>query len=250
VQSSTPLGPDQVNVLLLLLLLLDFKALVKHFLGIGSRVHIAVVPLGLDAWAVRAGFTYWVVETRQMGINITDTAHGRSRLKVPGNATIESTWEILRDKWNTPAYDHIMIRRADDTPFWIEDKGDYVVTITYDASLDTRKVCTIKVVCSKENQIYLIEDYRVAVEDPTAIWTDICSKYGFVNPGNNHLRVSGNPDLGLITYTLKLPTSVLRVQLSPHISRTFKIIEEEEEWNTGEILSPKEFDKEQVWDQI
>jgi hypothetical protein len=96
----------------------------------------------------------------------------------------------------------------------------------------------------------LINDYRVSVEDPAAIWTDICSKYGFVSPRSNHIQVSGNPDLGLITYTLKLPTSVLNVRLSPHISRTFKIIEEEDEWNTGEILSPREFDKEQVWNQI
>jgi hypothetical protein len=32
----------------------DFKALVKNFLGIGSRTHIAVMPLGLVSWEIRA----------------------------------------------------------------------------------------------------------------------------------------------------------------------------------------------------
>jgi hypothetical protein len=50
----------------------DFKALVKAFLGMGSRIHVSVTPLGLDRWEIRPGFTYWVAETRQMEIDITD----------------------------------------------------------------------------------------------------------------------------------------------------------------------------------
>jgi hypothetical protein len=76
----------------------DFKALVRQFLGIGQRIHISVTPLGLDRWEIRAGFTYWVAETRQMEINITDTAHRKSKLKIPGNSTLESTCETFRDK--------------------------------------------------------------------------------------------------------------------------------------------------------
>jgi ribonuclease HI len=33
-----------------------FKVLVRHFLGLGQKIHIAVMPLGIDRWEIRAGF--------------------------------------------------------------------------------------------------------------------------------------------------------------------------------------------------
>jgi hypothetical protein len=147
----------------------DFKALVEDFLRIGSRINIAVIPLGLDRWEIRPSFTYWVAETRQMEISITDTAHGKTKLKVPGNATLESTCEIFKSKWNTPDWDEVSIKRADDAPFWVEEKGEYVVTVRYNPDKDPRKVCTIKVVTSVEHQIFLIENYRAPADDPAVI---------------------------------------------------------------------------------
>jgi hypothetical protein len=151
--------------------------------------------------------------------------------------------------WNKPVWEDITIRRADDAPFWIEDKGKYLVEIMYNPEKDTRPVCTIKVVCSKENQVFLIENYRVNEDDPAAIWTDICSKYGFVHPGN-HLKVEGNPNAGQIVYTYKLPASVINVQLPIYQSRTFKIFVKDEAWDTGEIVSPAAAEKDAIWNQL
>jgi hypothetical protein len=228
----------------------DFKALVKDFLKIGSRIHIPVTPLGLDRWEIRPGFTYWVAETRLMEINITDTAHGRTRLKIRGNSTLESACELFKSKWNIPDWDEITHRRADDTPFWVEDKGDYVVEIRYDPAKDPREQCTVKVVTSVEHQIFLIESCRVPATDSAIIWADICSQYGFISPSPSHLQVSGHPDDGLITFTYKMPASVLNVRLPAYISRTFRIIEEEEEWNSGEILSLQPWGREEIWAQL
>jgi hypothetical protein len=210
----------------------DFKALVRNFLGLGQRIHIAVVPLGLDHWEIRAGFTYWVAETIQMEIYVNDTAHNRTHLKIAGNSTLDQACAPLRIKWNLPDWDGITIERADHAPFWVGEKGEYTAVIRYDTDKDPRPRCTVKIVTSVEHKVYLIENYRPQTQDPVAIWTDICLKYGFLKPGPNFLQVSGHPADGLATFTYKISASLINVKLPALISRTFKIIEEEE-WLSG-----------------
>jgi hypothetical protein len=79
----------------------------------------------------------------------------------------------------------------------------------------------------------------------------MCQKYGFIEPGSNLLQVNGHPDDGLVTFTYKIQTSLVNVKLPSLISRTFKIIEEEEEeWLTNEILCPIAWGKEEIWAQL
>jgi hypothetical protein len=40
------------------------------------------------------------------------------------------------------------------------------------------------------------------------------------------------------------------VKLPALVSRTFKIIEDEDEWNTGEILSPQPWGREEIWARL
>jgi hypothetical protein len=91
----------------------EFKALVKPFLSLNPRVQISVIPLGLDDWEIRAGFTYWVAESRQMSITVYDTAHKKTTLKLPGNATLNDACELYRTKWHLPTWDTITITRPD-----------------------------------------------------------------------------------------------------------------------------------------
>jgi hypothetical protein len=121
----------------------------------------------------------------------------------------------------------------------------------YNPAKDPRPICDIQVICARENQIYFIQKYRADVEDPVAIWNDLCSKYGFTSPGIAHLRIEGNPRAGLIKYTYRLPASVMNVKIPAHQSRTFKIFNDDgEAWDSGEILSPVGTSKEDIWKQL
>jgi hypothetical protein len=105
-------------------------------------------------------------------------------------------------------------------------------------------------VTSVEHKVFQIEKYRPLTQDPVAIWTDICLKYGFINPGMTFLQISGHPADGLVTFTYKVSASLSNVKIQALISRTFKIIAEEEEWNTGEILSPEPWGREEIRAQL
>jgi hypothetical protein len=196
------------------------------------------MPLGLDRWEIRAGFTYWVAEARQMDIYINDTAHNRTRLKIPGNSTIAQVCGALKDKWNLQVWDEVTLKRSDDA------------VIRYDPDKDSRPQCSIKIVTSIEHKVFLIEKYRPPAQDPIAIWTDICLQYGFVNPGMNLLQISGHPTDGLVTFTYKVSASLANVKIQAFTSRIFKIIVDEEEWLTSEVLSPRPWGREQIWEQL
>jgi hypothetical protein len=73
-----------------------FKALVRQLAGLGQKVPITVVPLGLDDWEIRAGFTYWVAENKQMEMHITDTKATKFKLRLAGNSTLEDACELFR----------------------------------------------------------------------------------------------------------------------------------------------------------
>jgi hypothetical protein len=143
-------------------------------------------------------------------------------------------------------WDDITMKRADDAPFWVETNGEYTVTVTYNPDKDSRQRYTIKIVTSLEHKVYSIDGYSLPTQDPVAIWTDICLKYGFVNPGLNFLHISGHPDDGLVTFTYRVPASVNNVRLPALTSRTFKIIDEDE-WLSSEILSPEAWGRDEIW---
>jgi hypothetical protein len=54
----------------------------------------------------------------------------------------------------------------------------------------------------------------------------------------------------LVTFTHKVSASLINVKIPAYTSRTFKIIEEEEEWLTQEILSPEAWGREEIWAQL
>jgi hypothetical protein len=229
----------------------EFKDLVRPFLSINSGVHIAVVPLGLSSWEIRAGYTYWVAETRQMTISIFHTDHKKTTLKTPGNSTLDGVCEAYRTRWHLPIWDYITITRADNAPFWVEEKGEYAATVQYDPDRDTRIVCRIRVETSKEGKIYIIDDYRCDSEDPVAIWANLCEKYGFVKTlGINHLEVTGHPRDGEVRFRFKIPTALDKVKIASSLSRWFRIHVQESEWDTGEILSLSAWDKKRIWQQL
>jgi hypothetical protein len=84
-----------------------------------------------------------------------------------------------------------------------------------------------------------------------AIWIDICTKYGFVNPGSNFLEIGGHPRDHLVTYKYKVPTALSKVAIPSLSKRFFRIaIDDSETWETGEILSVESWDKDRIWAQL
>jgi hypothetical protein len=216
----------------------DFKALARNLFKIPNGTQVTVVPLGLDDFQIRAGFTYWMAESRQMEMLISDTKTKRLRLKLAGNTDYPEVVDLFRRTFSVEEWNDIKIVRKDGAPFWIENQGKYNVEIMYNPTKDPRPICTIRMNLAKEHQVFLIPNYRAETEDPVAILADVCSRYGFVNPGN-HLQVEGNPRAGQVTFAYKIPTTVTNIKIQPHDSRTFKILADDgEPWDTGEILTP------------
>jgi hypothetical protein len=94
----------------------------------------------------------------------------------------------------------ISIKRSDDQPFWIEDKGDYTVETRYDPDLDTGFSCRIRIEANKEGRVYFVDNYRCTEDDPAVIWRDMVSKYGFVNIPVTQMLVGGSARSGFIRY--------------------------------------------------
>jgi hypothetical protein len=70
----------------------EFKTAVRPHLSLGPRVGIAVEPMGLSTWQIKAGHTYWVAETRQMKITLHDTNMKTSKLRMLSQS---HAWIIL-----------------------------------------------------------------------------------------------------------------------------------------------------------
>jgi hypothetical protein len=227
----------------------DFKKAVRPHLSLAPNTHITVIPLGLDSWQIKAGFTYAVMESRQMKITLHDTSLKTKELKIAGNASLNDCCELLRAKWNLPPWTVITVERCDKKPFWVEDKGEYIVATRYDPDLDTRPLCTIRI-DTKEGRTFLIENYRCETNDPTAIWADIMAKHGFpvVNP--TQMTISGISASGLVTYKLKLPISYTKVNPHHFVARSFKTHLTQDPWCSGEVISPATHNREQVWEQL
>jgi hypothetical protein len=116
------------------------------------------------------------------------------------------------------------------------DQGDYTVSTQYDPDLDPRPVAAIRV--DALDRTFIIDNYRVAINDPTDIWTDLVSKYGFTAVDSTQMTVTGQPTDGRIQFKLKVPISYLKVNLQHYVRRSFEIHIADEPWRSGEIVSP------------
>jgi hypothetical protein len=188
----------------------DFKKEAKKRLSISAMKHIRIEPLGMDAWSVRPGFTYAVLEKRKMTMHLHDVKGQVHKLSILGDKSLLEVEHQLRSDWCLEPWIKITVAQSDKTPFWIEDKGEYTVVTQYDPSLDPRAECTVRI--DLIDRKFIIDKYR-AVEDYAALWKDLCGKYGFQSIDASQLRGSGNPRDGLISFNPKLAVSCLNVKI-------------------------------------
>jgi hypothetical protein len=163
----------------------DFKKDAEKRLSITKKTHTRIKPLGLDAWSVRAGHVYAVMERRKMQITLDDVKGQPHRIQIEGDIS-----RLLRTEWRLQPWIRITVKRADNKPFWVEDKGDYSVVTQYDRSLDLRPEITVRV--DLVDRTVMIENHRAA-EDPVAIWEDIWKCRNLAPPELSSRLDRGNP---------------------------------------------------------
>jgi hypothetical protein len=145
----------------------DFRKAVRKHLSLAPKTRLTVIPLGLDSWSARAGFTYSVMEKREMELTLHDTARKVHKMKIAGDKSLNDLCELLRTKWNLAPWTRITVERLDKKPFWVEDKGEYSVATQYDPDLDPRPVVQIRV--DLLDRTFIVENYLVTANDPAAV---------------------------------------------------------------------------------
>jgi hypothetical protein len=96
------------------------------------------------------------------------------------------------------------------------------------------------------DRTFIIENYRVAVEDPAAIWADICGKYGFQELKMNQVRVDGNQRSGQVLFVPKVPVTGLNVKIPHYLRRSFEVYIADEPWKSGEVVLRADLGKEAI----
>jgi hypothetical protein len=223
--------------------------MIRIHLKLAANTKISVRLLGYDDWQIKAGHTYAGAESRKMTMHLHESTLATRPLEIKGNTDYPDVCEAYRAVARLAPWIRMTITRCDGTPFWIEDKGDYTVETTYEASLDTRFKADIRVDAIHEGRTYLIPNYRFGPNDPAALWQELIDKYGFVNTPIGQMIVQGSLESGSIYYQFKFPTSLEKITLPPQVIRVFFVAlnDTEPAWQSAPITSPEALEKSEVW---
>jgi hypothetical protein len=87
--------------------------------SLGTSHNLDAIPLGLDAWEIRAGTTYDIRETRQITLKCKDTDNRDFLIKIQGNKDIEDVQEACRQHLGFGPWIRIAISRTDLKKFFL-----------------------------------------------------------------------------------------------------------------------------------
>jgi hypothetical protein len=80
-----------------------------------------------EAWEVRAGHTYELVETSLLTLKLYRKTKEFVEIKLPGTASIGEVAEQVSRHLKLPAWENVTIKRMDGKSFWLENAGKYQV---------------------------------------------------------------------------------------------------------------------------
>jgi hypothetical protein len=223
----------------------EFLSMAKSHLG--TTHNLDAIPLGLDAWEIRAVCTYDVRETRKLTLKCQKLDGSKFTISLPGTAEIEDMKEACRRKWNFEPWISVTIKREDDKPFFLQDGAKYSVITQYDPDLDPR--LEIKLRIDLSDRSYVIDKTRIE-NDPAKVLKELSDKYGFPSVRATQVRfapetpwVSGQT----ICVTFRTAISCANVRLEQLSRREFTLHIADEPWESGEVLLPSSFRKDQIW---
>jgi hypothetical protein len=94
-----------------------------------------------------------------MIVKIRDTDGHTHEVQIEGDRSLSALQTLIRTKFAIPASNRIIVKRADNKPFWTEDRWHYTLVIQYDPNIDTHLSPCIRF--DRLERTYYTEDIRV-----------------------------------------------------------------------------------------
>jgi hypothetical protein len=222
----------------------EFLSQAKAFLATSHNLDvIAHIP---GNWEIRAGSTYEIREVRQLTLRCKDQDNRDFAIKIQGTKNIEDVQELCRQYWGYGPWIKIAISRLDGKQFFLQDGALYSVAATYDPALDPRPEVTLRI--DLRDWSYFIPKFRVE-DDPVQVLKTLKSKYGFPLDKPSQVQFSSGPWISgqTVCVTVSAAISCAKVTLPQFYRRTFSLFIADEPWESGEVILPREYGKEQIW---
>jgi hypothetical protein len=182
-----------------------------------------------------------------MKVKLHDVNGRIRKMNVAGDKSAYEVEETLRSLWNLKPWIKIKVKRKDGRPFYLEDNGHYDGITQEDPDADPRKVCTIRV--DLLDRTFIIPDYR-AVPDAAALCVDLFAKYGFQAAKVVQMHISGIPEMGHVTFAMKMAVSCSKVKLLHYLRRTVEAFTADEPWKSGELVLPATMGNDEIWKHL
>jgi hypothetical protein len=202
-----------------------------------------------EQWEVRAGHAYELADSSTATLRMKGKK--AFEIKVTGTASIGDMAEQVSRHLKLRPWTSVTIKRADGMEFWVEDQGRYEIETTCDEEADTR--LRLKIRHDPPDRTYFVEQIRFDVaKDLNQLFADLKEEIGFELAKPTRRTFTPGPwedrqEIRITTQEMKLYGSATK---EPFRRRTFSIELENGVWQTGEILSPMDANREYVWGQL
>jgi hypothetical protein len=149
--------------------------------------------------------------------------------------------------WNLEPWTEVIIARVDGQPFFLQDRAKYSVITQYNPNLDPR--LEIKLHIDLSDRSYCIDKIRIE-NDPAKLLKELSDKYGFPTIRTTQVRFA--PQTPWVTgqeirVTFRTAISCEKVSLDRWSRREFTLHTSDIPWESGEILMPTTWRKDQIW---
>jgi hypothetical protein len=97
-----------------------------------------IEALGMDEREVVEWRTYAAMETKKITIKVYGTNSVVHEIQIEGDRSQADLVTVIHFKFDIPIRDSIRVKRVDDKPFWVDDRGQYSFITQHHLDKDTR----------------------------------------------------------------------------------------------------------------
>jgi hypothetical protein len=92
----------------------------------------------MSEWEVKEWHTHAVMDTRKITIKVHDSNRISHEFQREDNRSLDDLVGAIHPRFNNPHWDIVNVKRVDEKPFWIEDRGHCSFITQYDPDRDIR----------------------------------------------------------------------------------------------------------------